>query len=60
VRKYKTSKQLSLGAEIETLTIQAPAEQLILIQSVEDDIIGVSKAQDISYKAGDYKLDIDI
>jgi valyl-tRNA synthetase len=39
VRKYKTEKQISLGAEVEKLTIIASAEDLVLMQSVEDDII---------------------
>lgn len=39
VRKYKTEKQISLGAEIESLTLQLPPEQLAMLQSVEDDIV---------------------
>ncbi len=39
VRKYKTDKQISLGAEIEKLTITASGEALARMQAVEDDII---------------------
>jgi valyl-tRNA synthetase len=39
VRKYKTSQQISLGAELEKLVITGSAEELAVLQSVEDDII---------------------
>jgi len=39
VRKYKTDKQISLGAEISTLTISASGLALAAIQAVEDDIV---------------------
>lgn len=39
VRKYKTDKQISLGAEIEKLTIVGSSQELVAIQAVEDDIV---------------------
>jgi len=39
VRKYKTDKQISLGAEIEKLTISASGQALAALQAVEDDIV---------------------
>lgn len=39
VRKYKTDKQISLGAEIEKLRISASGTELAAIQAVEDDIV---------------------
>lgn len=56
VRKYKTEKQISLGAEIDTLTITAPADQLVILQSVEDDIIGVTKAKVVEYREGEFEI----
>ena len=50
VRGYKTSHQLSLGAEIQKLTIFWPQSLLDQIKEFEIDILGVAKAQEINYK----------
>ena len=49
VRKYKTSKQLSLGAEISSLTIWTKDLDEAFVESVEDDIVGVTKANEVIY-----------
>lgn len=56
VRKYKTDKQISLGAEIEKLTISASGTELAALQAVEDDIIGVTKAKVVEYVEGEYGI----
>jgi len=56
VRKYKTDRQISLGAEIGKLTISWSTEQLEIIKSVEDDVIGVTKAKEIAYEEGEFGI----
>ena len=56
VRKYKTDKQISLGAEISTLTISASGLALAAIQAVEDDIVWVTKAKAVEYVEGEYGI----
>jgi hypothetical protein len=45
-----------LGAEVEKLTIIASAEDLVLMQSVEDDIIWVTKAKVVEYTQGEFSV----
>lgn len=56
VRKYKTDKQISLGAEIEKLRISASGTELAAIQAVEDDIVWVTKAKAVEYVEGEYGI----
>jgi len=56
VRKYKTSKQLSLGAELASLTIGTKDLDEAFVQSVEDDIVGVTKSKKVVYSEGESGL----
>jgi valyl-tRNA synthetase len=51
VRRYKIGKQLSLGAELESLTIGTKDLDEAFVQSVEDDIVGVTKAKRLKYES---------
>lgn len=58
VRGYKTSNQLSLGADVQKLIISWPKEYLDTIKLFEDDVRGVTKAGSIEYREGKEALDI--
>jgi hypothetical protein len=45
-----------LGAELEKLVITGSAEELAVLQSVEDDIIWVTKAKEVEYKEGSFEI----
>ncbi|MFA5748423.1 MAG: class I tRNA ligase family protein [Candidatus Absconditabacterales bacterium] len=47
VRKYKTEKQISMGAELEKLIIKGDATYLLITKNYIDDLIGVTKGKDI-------------
>ncbi len=53
VRKAKSDEQLSMKAEITSLTISAPEEKLQEIKQLESDLRSVGKIEKISFVAGD-------
>ncbi|HRX63669.1 MAG TPA: valine--tRNA ligase [Candidatus Absconditabacterales bacterium] len=48
-RKFKTEKQISMGAELKNLIISGPKDYLELVKKYADDITGVTKTQNIEY-----------
>jgi valyl-tRNA synthetase len=56
VRKYKSEHQISMGAELEQLIITCSLEQQKNINQYLDDLIGVTKANKISFKEGEFSL----
>jgi valyl-tRNA synthetase len=53
VRKAKSDQQLSMKAEITSLTINAPEETLQELKKLEADLRSVGKIEKISFVAGD-------
>jgi valyl-tRNA synthetase len=53
VRKAKSDQQLSMKAEISTLTINAPEEKILELKQIESDLRSVGKIEKISFVAGD-------
>ena len=53
VRKAKSDQQLSMKAEITSLTISAPEERLQELKQLESDLRSVGKIEKISFVAGD-------
>jgi valyl-tRNA synthetase len=53
VRKAKSDQQLSMKAEITSLTINAPEEKLKELKQIEADLSSVGKIEKISFEAGD-------
>ena len=53
VRKAKSDQQLSMKAEITSLTINAPEEKLKELKQIEADLSSVGKIEKISFVAGD-------
>ena len=53
VRKAKSDQQLSMKAEITSLTINAPEEKLQELKKLEADLCSVGKIEKISFIAGD-------
>jgi valyl-tRNA synthetase len=53
VRKAKSDQQLSMKAEIASLTIKAPAERLEELRALEADIRAVGKIDSIAFENGD-------
>ena len=53
VRKAKSDQQLSMKAEITSLTISAPEEKLQELRLIESDLRSVGKIEKISFVAGD-------
>jgi len=53
VRKAKSDQQLSMKAEISSLTIKAPAGKLEELRSLESDIRSVGKIDLITFEAGE-------
>ncbi|MCF7834902.1 valine--tRNA ligase [Candidatus Gracilibacteria bacterium] len=49
VRKYKTEKQISMGAELEKLIVKGPNDYLDIIKKHSDDLVGVSKTKNIEW-----------
>ena len=53
VRKAKSDQQLSMKAEITSLTINAPEAKLNELKQIEADLSSVGKIEKISFEAGD-------
>ena len=53
VRKAKSDQQLSMKAEITSLTISAPEDKLQELKQLESDLRSVGKIEKISFVAGD-------
>ncbi|MSZ53359.1 MAG: valine--tRNA ligase [Actinobacteria bacterium] len=53
VRKAKSDQQLSMKAEITSLTINAPEAKLQELKQLEADLSSVGKIEKISFEAGD-------
>jgi len=59
VRWYKTSNKLSLGAELENITISWPQSLLDELKTFEIDLLGATKTNSLDYVIADeYKIDI--
>lgn len=57
VRWYKTSNKLSLGAELENITISWPQSLLDELKTFEIDLLGATKTNSLDYVIADtYKL----
>jgi len=48
-RKFKTEKQISMGAELQKLILSGPKEYLDMIATYMDDVIGVTKALNLAF-----------
>jgi valyl-tRNA synthetase len=48
-RKYKTEKQISMGAELQKLILSGPQEYLDMIGTYMDDVIGVTKTLNVEF-----------
>ena len=53
VRKAKSDQQLSMKAEISSLTLNAPEEKIQELKQIESDLRSVGKIEKISFVAGD-------
>ena len=53
VRKAKSDQQLSMKAEIISLTIHAPAEKLQDLRQLETDLRSVGKIENIDFVVGE-------
>ena len=53
VRKAKSDQQLSMKAEISSLTINAPEEKIQELKQIESDLRSVGRIEKISFVAGD-------
>jgi valyl-tRNA synthetase len=52
VRKFKSEKQISIWAELTSIEVQAPENNIKIIQNYLDDIIGITKAKEINFIQG--------
>lgn len=50
VRKYKTSQQLTMGAQLPSIVLKGRAEQKNLLNPFWDDLIFVTRAEEISFQ----------
>ena len=50
VRKYKTEQQISLGADIASVTIHGPSDHLESLKQFEDDLKWTTKAEQLLYQ----------
>lgn len=50
VRKYKTSQQLTMGAQLPSIILQGKAEQKKLLDPFWDDLTFVTRAEEISFR----------
>lgn len=48
-RKFKTEKQISMGAELQKLILSGPKEYLDMIATYMDDVSGVTKAMNVEF-----------
>jgi len=48
-RKFKTEKQISMGAELQKLILSGPKEYLDMIATYMDDVAGVTKAMNVEF-----------
>ena len=53
VRKAKSDQQLSMKAEIASLTIKAPLDKLEQLRMLESDIMSVGKIEAVTFETGD-------
>jgi valyl-tRNA synthetase len=59
IRWYKTTNKLSLGAELENITISWPQSLLDELKKFEIDLLGATKANSLDYVITDeYKIEI--
>ncbi|HCB52129.1 TPA: hypothetical protein DEP21_06275 [Patescibacteria group bacterium] len=52
MRKYKSEQQISMGAELESITITCTLQDQEIIKDYLDDLKGVTKAKEISFQEG--------
>jgi valyl-tRNA synthetase len=53
IRKAKSDEKLSMKAEIQSLTIEASAEDIELLKQIESDLKSVGKIDEVNYKVGE-------
>jgi valyl-tRNA synthetase len=53
IRKAKSDEKLSMKAEIQSLTIEASAEDIELLKRIESDLKSVGKIDEVNYKVGE-------
>lgn len=58
VRKYKSDNNLSLKVELEKIVINCSNEEKLLLEKVLGDLKAVSKANDVVFKEGEFKVEI--
>lgn len=56
IRKAKSDERLSMKAEIESLTLEAPEAQLGYLRHIESDLKSVGKITTLNYQAGEALL----
>ncbi len=52
-RRFKSENNLSMAASLDTLEVQAPAEELQGLKMLEDDLLSVTRAESIRWIQGD-------
>lgn len=58
VRKYKTTKQLSLGAEIGEICVRCDDKKKKILTDFRDDLCAVAKASGLRFEDGEWSVEI--
>jgi valyl-tRNA synthetase len=57
VRRAKSDAKVSMAAEVETVSVTAPSEQLDHIREAEDDLKGAARTGVVRYLEGEFAVD---
>jgi valyl-tRNA synthetase len=57
VRRAKSDAKVSMAADVETVSIQAPAPELDLIRQAEGDLKAAARTEKILYSEGEFEVD---
>jgi valyl-tRNA synthetase len=57
VRRAKSDAKVSMAADVETVSIKAPAKELDLIREAEGDLKAAARTEKILYSEGEFEVD---
>jgi valyl-tRNA synthetase len=57
VRKAKSDAKASMRAEVDSVSVSAPADRLDLVRSAEDDLKAAARAGEVLYSIGDFGVE---
>jgi valyl-tRNA synthetase len=57
VRKAKSDAKVSMRAEVDSVSVSAPADRLDLVRQAEDDLKAAARAGEVRYSEGDFGVE---